>query len=174
MDDASPRLARSAAAAAALIALSVLTGCGQSEPETRIIRGPEETTQTVLSPIARGELRTEVLKTARAAWDAYVAMDIEAMEPLFVPSLVEQRAELKAEYEREGREPRDLGEIDSFDVVSMSADGARSEVLIKLVAADGSTVDPAGTERKVNLVLERDETGGHLVTSVIAAAEILR
>ncbi len=166
MDRTDRHLTRTAVAAS-LIALSVLTGCTRSEPDTRIIRGAEETTQTVLSAIERGKLRTEVLETAHPAWDAWAAMDIEAMEPLFAASLVMQRAELKDEYERQGKAPRDYGEVQSFDVVTMSPDGARVEVLIVLIT-------PEGMERKVNFVLERDETDEYRVTSVIAAPDMLR
>lgn len=168
------RRASRTAVAASLIAVSVLTGCARSEPDTRIIRGPAETTQTVLSAIERGKLRTEVLETAHPAWDAWAAMDIEAMEPLFAASMVMQRAELKDEYERQGKEPRDFGEVQSFDVVTMSPDGARVEVLIVLVAPDDSTVDPPGTERKVNFIMERDDAGEFRVTSVIAGADTLK
>lgn len=172
------RLATGLAVAAALLAAVTLTGCAPEARPSTVVREPESP-QDVLTPRERGQLRTEVVETARGAWDAFVAMDTEAMAPYFTPAMVDQYAELYAGYERDGRERRRVYEVTHFDAITMTDDGSQAEILVKLVdnsyfvEADGTRTVPTGEERDVTLMMERGDDGAYRVTRIFAAREFL-
>ena len=104
------------AIAAVLLAALPLTGCAPQTRQSTVVREPEPA-ENVLTPRERGELRTEVVKRARAAWDAFVAMDTQAMTPYFTPAMVEDYVELYAGYERDGRERRRVYEVTYLSLI---------------------------------------------------------
>lgn len=122
--------------AIAVLAGSVLAGCKASPRQAIVTKAePVESTSTI-TPLQRGEIRREALRSAEKALDAWFANDLEAMRPYFSDQQYERFVKNDAEYRKEGKVRVRKHERLSFDANDMSGSG--NEVSIRYVFTDKS------------------------------------
>ncbi len=177
----SVRLLLGALAASILAAGVVATpGCGRDPRQTTVITS-EEAPQTGITPIERGRIRSQVLKTMRQAIGTWRAGDIVAMKRYFSRGLVDYDAKLKAEYAKKGqvRVRRHSGVF--LDVVEMKSDGTQAVVQYTFTNrsyfADRRTrrpvTKPSNKHGEIDITLDRRSSGWMVVRMFSSKDELM-
>jgi len=142
---------------------------------------PDQVKREGLTPLERGRIRGEVLRTLRPAIKAWRAGDIAAMKAYFSAELVAYNAKVKADYARQGRVRVRSHTKASMDVVELTPNGReasaqytfKNQSYFASKTTGRALTKPANEEGEIDLVLKRTSKGWTITRMFSGRDELL-
>ncbi|HEY3318400.1 MAG TPA: hypothetical protein VGK50_08265 [Coriobacteriia bacterium] len=169
--------------AAALVAVAIaastgLTGCAQDQRQTTIVVEPSG---KALTPLQRGEIRRDVLRTAREGMDAWKRNDVAKMRSYFGTDLVAFYDKTYKDYAKAGkvrvRRYRDVAPLEMTDINTAGTEAlATWEFYDDSYFADSSgkpLTKPTGKDTSLQLALDK-KRGKWTIVRLIGANAVLK
>lgn len=168
-------------AALALSSASVMAGCARNPRQTQVIEAKDSPEDNVgLTPLQRGKVRRDALRTATAGMDAWIRNDLSAMESRMSTEYADFYKKAAKEYAAEGRVRVRKHDDVKIDVVEMDDMGV--EVIVQYKFKDlsyfksksGSATKPTGENTEFQITLKKDEKGDWKILRIIGGINELK